>query len=71
MQYLTVPSVAPRFFAGLHTALIFCIIGIVATEYLAGTEGIGYLLQDCCGGNPDIVKPALDSIHCNGRERPC
>jgi hypothetical protein len=26
-------------------------------------ELLGYLLQDCCGGNPDIVKPALDSLH--------
>jgi ABC-type nitrate/sulfonate/bicarbonate transport system permease component len=46
MQYVTAPSVAPRVFTGLHTALIFCIIGIIATEYLAGTEGVGFLLQD-------------------------
>jgi DNA-binding transcriptional ArsR family regulator len=40
-------------------------------EMSAMRELLGYLLQDCCGGNPDIVKPALDSIHCHRRERPC
>jgi DNA-binding transcriptional ArsR family regulator len=40
-------------------------------EMSAMRELLGYLLQDCCGGNPDIVKPALDSIRCHGRERPC
>lgn len=29
---------------------------------------LGYLMQDCCGGNPEVVKPALDAIHCNERE---
>jgi ABC-type nitrate/sulfonate/bicarbonate transport system permease component len=45
LRYQTLPAVAPRLFAGMHTALVFCIIGIVAVEYLSGTEGLGYLLQ--------------------------
>ncbi len=40
-------------------------------EMSAMRDLLGYLMQDCCGGNPDIVKPALDSIHCHGQRRPC
>lgn len=40
-------------------------------EMSAMRELLGYLLQDCCGGNPDIVKPALDSIRCHERRRQC
>ena len=45
MRYVTIPSLAPRTFAGMHTALAFTVIVVIATEYLAGTEGIGYLVQ--------------------------
>lgn len=44
MRYVTIPSVAPRTFAGMHIALAFVVIGIIATEYLAGSEGIGYIV---------------------------
>jgi len=37
-------------------------------EMSAMRELLGYLLQDCCGGNPDMVKPALDSLRCRERE---
>jgi len=40
-------------------------------EMSAMRELLGYLLQDCCGGNPDIVKPALDSLYCDGRAPGC
>jgi ArsR family transcriptional regulator len=32
---------------------------------------LGYLMQDCCGGNPEVVRPALDAIHCEEREGHC
>lgn len=40
-------------------------------EMSAMRDLLGYLLQDCCGGNPDIVKPALDSLNCSERIRRC
>lgn len=40
-------------------------------EMSAMRDLLGYLMQDCCGGNPDLVRPALDAIHCNGREGAC
>lgn len=45
LGYVTIPSVAPRTFAGMHVALAFTVIGIIATEYLAGTEGVGYIVK--------------------------
>jgi len=32
---------------------------------------LGYLMQDCCGGNPDVVRPALDAIHCLEKRAAC
>jgi ArsR family transcriptional regulator len=32
---------------------------------------LGYLMQDCCGGSPDVCKPALDALHCPERDPSC
>ncbi len=33
---------------------------------MAGVRAlIGWLLQDCCGGKPEICAPVLDALHCN------
>lgn len=26
---------------------------------------LGYLMQDCCGGHPELCQPVLDQIACN------
>lgn len=44
LRYMTIPAVAPRSFAGMHTSLAFCVIGIIAVEYIAGNRGVGYIL---------------------------
>jgi ABC-type nitrate/sulfonate/bicarbonate transport system permease component len=43
-RYMTVPAAAPRAFAGMHTSLAFCVIAIIAVEYITGTSGVGYIL---------------------------
>jgi len=44
MRYLVIPSIAPRVFAGMQTALAFALIVVVVIEYLYGSEGIGFIL---------------------------
>ncbi|WP_111734899.1 ArsR/SmtB family transcription factor [Roseovarius amoyensis] len=32
---------------------------------LDGTRGLlGFLMEDCCGGNPDLCQPVISSIAC-------
>ncbi|QKV18472.1 ArsR/SmtB family transcription factor [Oricola thermophila] len=37
-------------------------------RYFADFEGmrnlLAFLMEDCCGGNPDLCKPVLDEIAC-------
>jgi ArsR family transcriptional regulator len=37
-------------------------------RYYADFDGmrslLGFLMEDCCGGNPDLCKPVLDEIVC-------
>jgi len=37
-------------------------------RYFADFDGmrslLGFLMEDCCGGNPDLCKPVLDEIVC-------
>ncbi len=39
-----------------------------AVRYFADMDGVrgllGFLMEDCCGGRPEICQPALDSIAC-------
>lgn len=38
-------------------------------RYFADMEGmrglVAFLLQDCCGGNPDLCRPVLDDLVCH------
>lgn len=40
-----------------------------AIRYIADFEGIRgmltFLMEDCCGGNPELCKPILDAIVCD------
>lgn len=40
-----------------------------SVRYFADHEGIrgllGYLLEDCCGGNPALCQPVIDRIACD------
>lgn len=44
LRYVILPAVAPRIFAGMQTSLAFAMIIVIASEYLAGTDGIGYFI---------------------------
>ncbi len=39
-----------------------------AVRYFADMSGVrgllGFLMEDCCGGNPDICRPVLDEVAC-------
>jgi ABC-type nitrate/sulfonate/bicarbonate transport system permease component len=43
-RFLSVPAVLPRTFAGMQTSLAFSLIGVIAAEYLVGTDGLGFTL---------------------------
>jgi len=40
-----------------------------SVRYFADFEGLrdllSFLMEDCCGGRPELCKPALDAIACN------
>lgn len=40
-----------------------------AIRYFADTDGLrgllGFLLQDCCGGRPDLCQPLIEDIACS------
>lgn len=40
------PGAARQIFAGLELALVFALIGNVVMEFLVGSEGLGYLIQE-------------------------
>jgi ArsR family transcriptional regulator, arsenate/arsenite/antimonite-responsive transcriptional repressor len=39
-------------------------------RYFADLDGLrgllGFLMQDCCGGRPELCQPALDTLGCAG-----
>jgi len=41
-----IPAALPGIVAGLRLGLGMAVIGVLATEYLAGVQGVGYLLQE-------------------------
>ncbi len=43
---LGLPSAAPQVFAGLMLAVGFSIIGAVVMEFILGTEGVGFLIEN-------------------------
>ncbi|MEH2549207.1 NitT/TauT family transport system permease protein [Bradyrhizobium sp. AZCC 2262] len=44
--HLALPAAAGQIFAGLQIAVGFSLIGCVVVEFLVGTQGIGFLIQD-------------------------
>lgn len=43
------PIALPNIFAGLKMAMTFAVIGAVVGEFVAGTSGLGYLIQSATG----------------------
>ena len=43
-----------------------------AIRYFANTEGLqgllGFLLQDCCGGRPELCQPLIADLTCTDKE---
>lgn len=44
LRFVLIPGVQPRVFAGLRTSLALALILVIASEYLAGTDGVGYFV---------------------------
>ena len=42
---IRLPKALPNVFAGLKLAISFAVIGTVVGEFIAGSEGLGYLIQ--------------------------
>lgn len=40
-----VPAAAPYLFAALQVAVVFSLIGVVVSEFIAATEGLGYVIK--------------------------
>lgn len=40
-----IPAAAPYLFAGLQVAVVFSLIGVVVSEFIAATEGLGYVIK--------------------------
>jgi len=46
---ICLPNALPNVFAGLKMAITFSVIGAVVGEFVAGTQGLGYLIQSATG----------------------
>lgn len=42
---LRIPAAAPYLFAALQVAVVFSLIGVVVSEFIAATEGLGYVIK--------------------------
>jgi NitT/TauT family transport system permease protein len=40
-----IPAAAPYLFAGLQVAVVFSLIGVVVSEFIAATQGLGYVIK--------------------------
>jgi NitT/TauT family transport system permease protein len=40
-----IPAAAPFLFAALQVAVVFSLIGVVVSEFIAATEGLGYVIK--------------------------
>jgi len=45
VRSVILPAVSPRIFAGMRTSLALALILVIASEYLAGTNGIGFFVS--------------------------
>jgi NitT/TauT family transport system permease protein len=46
LRNLSLPSAAGQIFAGLQIAVGFALVGCVAVEFLVGTGGVGFIIQN-------------------------
>lgn len=46
LLHLDLPAAAGPVFAGLQTAVGFALVGCVVTEFLLGTQGVGFLIEN-------------------------
>lgn len=44
LRYVTIPSLAPPFFAGLKASAPLAVLGVIAGEFIASFNGVGHLL---------------------------
>lgn len=45
LWHVRVPAAAPYLFAALQVAVVFSLIGVVVSEFIAATEGLGYVIK--------------------------
>ena len=45
LWHVRVPASAPYLFAALQVAVVFSLIGVVVSEFIAATEGLGYVIK--------------------------
>ncbi|UBH04798.1 ABC transporter permease [Leucobacter sp. Psy1] len=57
--HLEVKSMMPHMFAGMETAIVLAVIGTIVGEYLAGSEGLGYLVVRTLN---ELNAPALFAV---------
>lgn len=44
LRFVLLPGISPRIFAGMRTSLALALILVIASEYLAGTDGVGFFV---------------------------
>ncbi|MGH2940243.1 MAG: ABC transporter permease [Solirubrobacterales bacterium] len=44
-RYVILPALAPRILTGMRTSMVFALVVVIASEYLAGTNGVGFFIQ--------------------------
>src|SRR5579871_4006879 len=47
---IRLPSAAPDLFSGLKVTIGYAVVGVIASEFLLASEGIGHLIQDDYNG---------------------
>jgi NitT/TauT family transport system permease protein len=45
LWHVRIPAAAPYLFAALQVAVVFSLIGVVVSEFIASTEGLGYVIK--------------------------
>jgi NitT/TauT family transport system permease protein len=45
LWHVRIPAAAPYLFAGLQVAVVFSLIGVVVSEFIAATVGLGYVIK--------------------------
>jgi NitT/TauT family transport system permease protein len=45
LWHVRIPAAAPYLFAALQVSVVFSIIGVVVSEFIAATEGLGYVIK--------------------------